>query len=124
MPSFDILKDHIISLLRSKIKSILSIHDPLGIRFIPQLRVSLSPLRSHKRRDNFIDTPRDTCHCNQPLIITMLNTYMIYLLFLYVWTVVLAEFLCHATIYVVLEKRIHKKIKGKTSLGCEARTSC
>ena len=65
MPSFDILKDHIISLLRPKTKSIFGIHDPLGIRFLLQLRVSLSPLRSHKRRHNFIDTPSDTCHCNQ-----------------------------------------------------------
>ena len=30
-----------------------------------QLRVSLSSLRSHKRRHNFIDTPSDICHCNQ-----------------------------------------------------------
>ena len=65
MPSFDTLKDHIISLLRPKTKSIFGIHDPLGIRFLLQLRVSLSPLRSHKKRHNFIDTPSDTCHCNQ-----------------------------------------------------------
>ena len=27
--------------------------------------MSLSPLRSHKNRHNFIDTPSDICHCNQ-----------------------------------------------------------
>ena len=27
--------------------------------------MSLSPLRSHKSRHNFIDTPSDICHCNQ-----------------------------------------------------------
>ena len=64
MPSFDTLKDHVISFFRPKTKSIFGIHDPLGIRFLFQLRVSLSPLRSHKRRHNFIDTPSDTCHCN------------------------------------------------------------
>ena len=65
MTSFDILKDHIISLLRPETKSIFGIHGPLGIRFLLQLRVSLSPLRSHKRRLNLIDTPSDTCYCNQ-----------------------------------------------------------
>ena len=29
-----------------------------------QLRVNLSPLRSHKRRHNFSDTPSETCECN------------------------------------------------------------
>ena len=29
------------------------------------LRVSLSPLRSHKFRHNFTDTPSEICHCNQ-----------------------------------------------------------
>ena len=27
--------------------------------------MSLSPLRSHKNRHNFVDTPSDICHCNQ-----------------------------------------------------------
>ena len=30
-----------------------------------QLRVGLSPLRSQKWNHNFIDTPTDTCLCNQ-----------------------------------------------------------
>ena len=28
------------------------------------MRASLSPLRSHKMRHNFLDTPSDICHCN------------------------------------------------------------
>ena len=39
--------------------------DSIGLRFLFQLRVSLSSLRSHKRCNNFIDTPSDICHCNQ-----------------------------------------------------------
>ena len=27
--------------------------------------MGLSPLRSHKKRHNFIDTPTETCYCNQ-----------------------------------------------------------
>ena len=27
--------------------------------------MSLSPLRSHKRQHNFVDTPSDICHCKQ-----------------------------------------------------------
>ena len=65
VPSIDILKKHIVSLIRPKAKSIFGIHDPLGLRYLLQLRVNLSPLRSHKRRHNFTDTPSETCHCNQ-----------------------------------------------------------
>ena len=57
-------KDHIISLVRAKSKSIFGIHDPLRLRYLFQLRVKLSPLRSHKKHHNFIDTPSETCHCN------------------------------------------------------------
>ena len=65
IPSIDILKNHIISLIRPKAKSIFGIHDPLGLRYLLQLRVNLSSLRGHKRRHNFFDTPSDNCHCNQ-----------------------------------------------------------
>ena len=64
-PSIDSLKDHVLSLFRRKIKSIFGIHDPIGLRYLFQLRVSLSPLRCHKSRHNFIDTPSDICLCNQ-----------------------------------------------------------
>ena len=56
--SFEILKGHIISIIRSKTKSI------FGLRYLFQLRVSLSSLRSHKMRHNFLDIPSDICHCN------------------------------------------------------------
>ena len=46
-------------------KSIFRIHDPAGVRYLFQLRVGLSPLRSHKYRHNFTDTTSDICHCNQ-----------------------------------------------------------
>ena len=61
VPTFDTLKSHIISLVRPKPKSIFGIHDPLGIRYFFQLRVSLSPLRSHKKHHNFSDTISDIC---------------------------------------------------------------
>ena len=41
------------------------IHDPIGLRYLFRLRVSLSPLKSHKFRHNFTDTPSETCRCNQ-----------------------------------------------------------
>ena len=65
IPSFDTLKDHLITFFRPETKSIFRIHGPIGIRYILQLRVSLSPLRSHKKRHNFIDTPSEICHCTQ-----------------------------------------------------------
>ena len=44
-------------------RSTFNLHDPNGIRRIFQLRVGLSPLKYHKKRHNFRDTPHDTCLC-------------------------------------------------------------
>ena len=65
VPSFDILKNHINTFFRPITKTIFGIHDPVGLRYLFQLRLSLSPLRSHKYRHNFIDTPSEICRCNQ-----------------------------------------------------------
>ena len=74
LSSFTSLKAHILSLIRPKIKSIFGIHDPLGLRYIFQLRVKLSPQRNHKRHHNFADTPSEICdtpseicECNQDI---------------------------------------------------------
>ena len=64
IPTFTSLKSHLLSLIRPKIKSTFGIHDALGLRYLFQLRVNLSPLRSHKRRHNSSDTPSETCECN------------------------------------------------------------
>ena len=64
IPSINILKDHILSMIRPKKKNIFGIHDPLGLRYILQLRVGLSSLRYHKKCHNFIDTPSDICLCS------------------------------------------------------------
>ena len=64
-PSFQILKKHINTCVRPMTKSIFGTHDPVGLRYLFQLRVSLRPLRSHKWRHNFIDTPSEICRCNQ-----------------------------------------------------------
>ena len=64
IPIFTSLKSHLLSLTRPKINSTFGIHDALGLRYLFQLRVNLSPLRSHKRRHNFSDTPFETCECN------------------------------------------------------------
>ena len=65
VPSIGVLKKDIISLIRPESKSFLKIHDPAGIRYLFQLRVSLSPLKDHRFFHNFIDTPSGICHCNQ-----------------------------------------------------------
>ena len=59
VPSFEILKQHINTFFRPKSNSIFGIHDPVGLRYLFQLRVYLSPLRSHKFRHNFTDTPSE-----------------------------------------------------------------
>ena len=63
IPSINILKDHLLSLIRPKKKNIFGIYDSLGLRYLTQLRVGLSFLRYHKKCHNFIDTPSDKCLC-------------------------------------------------------------
>ena len=64
IPSINTLKSHILSFIRPEKKSIFNIHDPLGLRYLFYFRVGLSPLRSHKNRHGFADTPLDNCLCN------------------------------------------------------------
>jgi len=45
-------------------KTLFNIYDCNGIKWIFQLRVGLSPLKSHKKSHNFLDTPNDTCECS------------------------------------------------------------
>ena len=64
IPSINILKGHILSLICPVKRSIFNIHDPIGLRYLFYLRVGLSPLRSHKNRHGFVDTLSDKCLCN------------------------------------------------------------
>ena len=65
VPSISSLKNVILSLIRPESKRFFKIHDPSGLRHLFQLRLRLSPLKSHKYRSNFIDTPSGTCHCGE-----------------------------------------------------------
>ena len=67
VPYFTSEKAHILSLIRPKVKNTFGANDHLGLRFLFQLRVDLSPLRNHKRRYNFADTPPGICECNQDI---------------------------------------------------------
>ena len=63
MPTLSSFKSHLRALYRPTLKRVFGIYDPEGIKYIFQLRLGLSPLRSHKFRHNFIDTPSDICLC-------------------------------------------------------------
>ena len=65
IPSLGVFKTHILSLIRPVKKSIFHIHNPLGLHYLFQLRIGLSPLRNHKKRHGFVDTPSGDCACNQ-----------------------------------------------------------
>ena len=52
-------------MIRPERKSTFNVYDPIGLRYIFQLRLSLSPLRDHKYHYGFIDTPSNKCMCNQ-----------------------------------------------------------
>ena len=62
-PSLGIFKRNILALIRPTSKPIFGIHDSIGLKYLFQLQVGLSPLKSHKRRHNCIDTPTDWCDC-------------------------------------------------------------
>ena len=64
IPSYDILKTHLLSFFCPQKRRIFNIHDPTGILFLFQLRLGLSSLKSHKKRHKFDDTPSDKCLCN------------------------------------------------------------
>ena len=61
--SLSVFKTNILKIIRPKKRSMFSIHHPIGIKWIFQLRVGLSPLKSHKKRHNFQDTPDNKCVC-------------------------------------------------------------
>ena len=63
--SYHKLKSFLRKSIRPNPKEIYGIHDPTGLRYLFQIRTSLSPLRSHKYRRGFQDTPTDICSCNQ-----------------------------------------------------------
>ena len=57
------LKKYMIGCHRPMGKPVFGIHDPMGLRYLFQLRLGLSPLRSHKKSYGFGDTPSDICLC-------------------------------------------------------------
>ena len=63
--SLSIFKKNILKIYRPAKKSLFNIHDPNCIKWIFQLRVGLSPLKSHKKNHRFQDTPDDTCQCTE-----------------------------------------------------------
>ena len=60
--SLSIFKKHILKLYRPDKKNNFNIHDPNSLKWIFQLRVGLSPLKSHKRNRYFLNTPNYTCN--------------------------------------------------------------
>ena len=56
-------KSAIMRMIQPEKKSIFNIHDP-DLRYLYQLRVGLSPLKAHKFRHKFLDTPDGTCLCS------------------------------------------------------------
>ena len=61
--SLSAFKRKLLKIFRPEKKSLYDIYDAIGIKWIFQLRVGLSPLKSHKKLHYFQDTPDDTCNC-------------------------------------------------------------
>ena len=63
-PTIAISKKKILSIIRPPAKSVLGIHDPIGLSYHTQLRVELSKLNFHKFKYNFKDTINPMCPMN------------------------------------------------------------
>ena len=59
-----LFKVNIFKLVRPNKRIIFGLHNPIGVKRLFQLRVGLSPLKFHKKKYNFLDTPSDACDCS------------------------------------------------------------
>ena len=57
-------KEKLLVLIRPTVKSVYGIHDPVGLSYLTQLRVSLSKLNLHKFKHNFRDAIDAMCPSN------------------------------------------------------------
>ena len=62
LPTLRKFKNNLITLFRPPCRSIFGIHDPIGIRWLYQLRVGQNSLFYHRKSHNFLDTPTDMCN--------------------------------------------------------------
>ena len=62
--NISIFKSSILKIIRPIKKKTFNVHDSNRLKWIFQLRVGLSPLKHHKKRHNFSDTPNDACLCS------------------------------------------------------------
>ena len=61
--SLSVFKKNILNIIRPVKKELFGIYNDNGIKWIFQLRVGLSPLKSHKKSHGFMDTRDDLCEC-------------------------------------------------------------
>ena len=63
-PSVAVIKTKLLSIIRPPAKSVIGIHDPIGLSYLSQRRVGLSKLNFHKFKHNFRDTVNPMCPTN------------------------------------------------------------
>ena len=68
-------KKGLLAFIRSNMRSVYGINDPLGLKLLTRLRVNFSHLREHKFRHNFRDTLNPLCSCD--LEIESTNHYLL-----------------------------------------------
>ena len=62
-PTFSRIKKYMIGCHRPVGKPVYDVHNPADLRYLFQLRLGLSPLRGHKIKYGFADTPSAICLC-------------------------------------------------------------
>ena len=58
-------KNKILGKIRPKKHSYFGLRDNKKVRYLTMLRMNLSPLRAHKKKYNFLDTPHAQCGCEE-----------------------------------------------------------
>ena len=62
--SLVVFKSKLLSFIRPSTRSIFSVNDPEGVKYLTRLRLRFSHLNEHKFRHGFLDTLNPLCNCS------------------------------------------------------------
>ena len=63
-PSLNVFKGRLLQLVRPLENSVLTCHNPIGIKYLTRLRLGFSHLRYHKFKHGFLDAVDPLCSCS------------------------------------------------------------
>ena len=64
LTSYTAFRKYLLKMIRPSPNNLYGVHDPVGLKLLTRIRLSLSHLREHKFRHNFQDTVNPLCTCS------------------------------------------------------------